>query len=248
MPCTISVESPETAAARCSDTQVFAVPGTPSSSSARSVARVATATSMRRRGADVLRRDHGAVRGGAAEQVRGHRPRGQPPARRPRPVVGRRQRVQLGRVLLLRVRSQYRVPGLSQHRRHAPAPSASGSGIAARQSRRGRRQHRREDAGTGPGRDQRRVHPPDQLAQRRRGDRAAARRPVGRPPARAELVRAVIHSWSRWVIAARDQPANSTGVPGARGRARISAGRSPNCPSRSAAGSWPSPRAGAGSG
>ena len=37
------------AAARCSDSHVFAVPGTPSSSSARSVARVATATSMRRR-------------------------------------------------------------------------------------------------------------------------------------------------------------------------------------------------------
>ena len=39
-------ESPEMAAARCSDTQVLAVPGTPSSSSARSVARVATATSI----------------------------------------------------------------------------------------------------------------------------------------------------------------------------------------------------------
>ena len=37
------------AAARCSDTQDFAVPGTPSSSSARSVARVATATSISRR-------------------------------------------------------------------------------------------------------------------------------------------------------------------------------------------------------
>jgi len=43
------VESPEMAAARCSDTQVLAVPGTPSSSSARSVVRVATATSIRRR-------------------------------------------------------------------------------------------------------------------------------------------------------------------------------------------------------
>jgi hypothetical protein len=37
------------AAARCSDTQVFAVPGTPSSNSARSVASVATATSISRR-------------------------------------------------------------------------------------------------------------------------------------------------------------------------------------------------------
>ena len=37
------------AAARCSDTQDFAVPGTPSSSSARSVAKVATATSTSRR-------------------------------------------------------------------------------------------------------------------------------------------------------------------------------------------------------
>ena len=37
------------AAARCSDSQDFAVPGTPSSSSARSVARVATATSTSRR-------------------------------------------------------------------------------------------------------------------------------------------------------------------------------------------------------
>ena len=38
------------AAARCSETQVLAVPGTPSSSSARSVASVATATSISRRG------------------------------------------------------------------------------------------------------------------------------------------------------------------------------------------------------
>src|SRR6185437_1441513 len=49
VPWTIRVESPETAAARCSDSQVFAVPGTPRSSSARSVASVATATSIRRR-------------------------------------------------------------------------------------------------------------------------------------------------------------------------------------------------------
>ena len=37
------------AAARCSDTQDFAVPGTPSRSSARSVASVATAVSISRR-------------------------------------------------------------------------------------------------------------------------------------------------------------------------------------------------------
>ena len=49
VPWTSSVERPETAAARCSETQDFAVPGTPSSSSARSVARVATATSTSRR-------------------------------------------------------------------------------------------------------------------------------------------------------------------------------------------------------
>ena len=49
VPWTSSVESPEMAAARCSDTQDFAVPGTPSSNSARSVARVATATSINRR-------------------------------------------------------------------------------------------------------------------------------------------------------------------------------------------------------
>ncbi|CAM5655761.1 hypothetical protein SGRIM128S_03231 [Streptomyces griseomycini] len=50
VPCTSRVESPLTAAARCSDTHVFAVPGTPSSSRARSVARVVTATSTMRRG------------------------------------------------------------------------------------------------------------------------------------------------------------------------------------------------------
>ena len=49
MPCTRSVEVPQIAAARCSLTQDFAVPGTPRRSRARSVARVATATSMRRR-------------------------------------------------------------------------------------------------------------------------------------------------------------------------------------------------------
>ena len=50
VPWTSSVESPLTAAARCSETQVLAVPGTPSRSSARSVARVVTATSTIRRG------------------------------------------------------------------------------------------------------------------------------------------------------------------------------------------------------
>ena len=48
VPCTSSVESPEIAAARCSLSHVLAVPGTPSSSSARSVASVATAISIRR--------------------------------------------------------------------------------------------------------------------------------------------------------------------------------------------------------
>src|SRR5256885_1855762 len=42
------VESPLTAADRCSDTQDLAVPGTPYSSRARSVARVETAISIRR--------------------------------------------------------------------------------------------------------------------------------------------------------------------------------------------------------
>ncbi len=50
VPCTSNVESPLIAAARCSLTQVFAVPGTPRSNSARSVASVATATSISRRG------------------------------------------------------------------------------------------------------------------------------------------------------------------------------------------------------
>ena len=49
MPWTSSVESPEIAAARCSETHDLAVPGTPSSSSARSVATVATAVSISRR-------------------------------------------------------------------------------------------------------------------------------------------------------------------------------------------------------
>src|SRR5215204_4172248 len=49
VPCTRSVESPEMAAARCSETQDLAVPGTPRSNNARSVTRVATATSINRR-------------------------------------------------------------------------------------------------------------------------------------------------------------------------------------------------------
>ena len=43
------VESPEIAAARCSETQLLAVPGTPSKSRARSVASVEIATSINRR-------------------------------------------------------------------------------------------------------------------------------------------------------------------------------------------------------
>src|SRR5262245_39757827 len=42
-------DEPEMAAAKCSDTQDFAVPGTPSKSNARSVASVATAVSISRR-------------------------------------------------------------------------------------------------------------------------------------------------------------------------------------------------------
>src|SRR5579872_4056295 len=49
VPCTSSVDSPLIAAARCSETQLFAVPGTPSNNSARSVASVAMAISIRRR-------------------------------------------------------------------------------------------------------------------------------------------------------------------------------------------------------
>jgi hypothetical protein len=49
VPCTSSVESPLMAAARCSLTHVFAVPGTPRMSSDRSVASVATAISISRR-------------------------------------------------------------------------------------------------------------------------------------------------------------------------------------------------------
>jgi hypothetical protein len=48
VPCTSNVESPLIAAARCSLTQLFAVPGRPNSNSARSVASVATAISMSR--------------------------------------------------------------------------------------------------------------------------------------------------------------------------------------------------------
>ncbi len=46
VPCTIRVESPLIAADRCSDSQLFAVPGSPTSISARSDARVAIATWM----------------------------------------------------------------------------------------------------------------------------------------------------------------------------------------------------------
>src|SRR5438309_3912419 len=47
VPCTNSLESPEIAAARCSASHDLATPGSPSSSKARSVASVATATSTR---------------------------------------------------------------------------------------------------------------------------------------------------------------------------------------------------------
>jgi hypothetical protein len=49
VPWTSRVELPLMAAAMCSLTQLLAVPGTPSRSRARSVARVATAISIRRR-------------------------------------------------------------------------------------------------------------------------------------------------------------------------------------------------------
>ena len=49
VPWTTSVESPLIAAARCSDSHDFAVPGTPTSSSALSVTSVPTATSTSRR-------------------------------------------------------------------------------------------------------------------------------------------------------------------------------------------------------
>ena len=49
VPCTTSVEVPLIAAARCSLTHDFAVPGTPISSSARSVASEAMAISISRR-------------------------------------------------------------------------------------------------------------------------------------------------------------------------------------------------------
>ena len=40
---------PEIAADKCSETHVFAVPGIPTNNNARSVAKVATATSIKRR-------------------------------------------------------------------------------------------------------------------------------------------------------------------------------------------------------
>src|SRR4029079_689403 len=49
VPCTTSVDEPLMAAARCSPSQVFAVPGTPRRSSARSVASVANAVSTKAR-------------------------------------------------------------------------------------------------------------------------------------------------------------------------------------------------------
>ena len=97
VPWTSRVESPEMAAARCSDTQVLAVPGTPSSSSARSVASVATATSISRRGPMYLGVMTVPSAQRAAQQVGDHGLRRQPPRRRPGPVVGRGQGGQLVR-------------------------------------------------------------------------------------------------------------------------------------------------------
>lgn len=48
VPCTSSVESPGTAAARCSEAHNLAMPGTLNSSSTRLVASMATATSIGR--------------------------------------------------------------------------------------------------------------------------------------------------------------------------------------------------------
>ena len=81
-------DEPEIAAARCSDTQDFAVPGTPSSSSARSVASVATAVSISRR----LPTYFGVIAVPSAalppDEVGHHRLRRQLPVGRPLPFVG----------------------------------------------------------------------------------------------------------------------------------------------------------------
>ena len=100
------------AAARCSLTHVLAVPGTPSSSRARSVASVATAISTRRRWPTyfgVITVPSASV---AAEQVRDDGPRRQPPARRARPVVdARRARRARAAYCVLGVRAQDVVGG-----------------------------------------------------------------------------------------------------------------------------------------
>ena len=94
------------AAARCSLTHVLAVPGTPSSSRARSVASVATAISISRRWPTYLGVIDVPSRQRAAEQVGDDGPRRQAPVGRPGPVVERRQRGQLGGVLVLGVGAQ----------------------------------------------------------------------------------------------------------------------------------------------
>ena len=88
VPWTSRVESPEMAAARCSETQVLAVPGTPSRSRARSVARVATAISMRRRLPMYLGVIYEAVVERAAEEVGGDGPGGHLPVGGPLACVG----------------------------------------------------------------------------------------------------------------------------------------------------------------
>ena len=115
VPCTSSVESPLIAAARCSLTHVLAVPGTPSSSSARSVASVATAISIRRccptyfglMSTSVRRRARPARRCRRSTQdVADDGPRRQQPARGSRPVVDRGERSEFACVEILGVRPQ----------------------------------------------------------------------------------------------------------------------------------------------
>lgn len=104
---TSPARSPPIAAARCSDTHDFAVPGTPSNNNARSVASVAIAISIRARIADILGRNDKLVLERAAHQIRRHRPRRQPPLRRTRARIGLRQLLQFLGKLLLGVFAQY---------------------------------------------------------------------------------------------------------------------------------------------
>ncbi len=102
VPCTSSVESPLMAAARCSLTQLFAVPGRPSNSNARSVANVATAISMRRRCPTYFGRDRDPAVGLAADEIGNYRPGGEFPAWGTLTRVFAGKRVELRRKLLLR--------------------------------------------------------------------------------------------------------------------------------------------------